>query len=211
MCVARVYIRTTIVAFVFFWLVVRWEPYEVRYMLPYLALICVAVPLALELILSRMVQIEQMQVVLAALAVLALIPTCLTARQMAAYHTGIATSQGDRPDGYYYYAGENIGAQYNLATAVQDAGYTTVGLHCGGDYYEYPLWYWLGGVTEIEHVLVENETAQYEDEAFQPDCILFLKEELPAEYDSQGYLSYHGSRYTVSVRYDDNHLLLVRE
>lgn len=211
---ASVYLGTTIAAFVLFWLVVRWEPYEVRYMLPYLALICAAVPLAMQEIVATLLpalHTRTTQGILVATAVGILIPTMILMRDVVDYHEEIVTQQGERPDGYYQWRRGELGPQYQLASAILDAGYSSVGLYCGGDDYEYPLWSLLGRDVQIEHVMVENETAQYEDTSYAPDAIIFLDRGLPAEYDSQGYLSYHDYRYVVAVTVDEGHLLLTRE
>lgn len=205
---AQVYLRTTAAAFVLFWFVVRWEKYEVRYMLPYLALFCVAVPLAMGLILSRLLQERQVHAVLVVLTVLLLVPILGSTRDMVDYHGMLAAEEPERPLGYYKYRVAEYEPQRDLCTAILDAGYTSVGVQCDGDYYEYPIWSWLGGNVRIEHVLVENETAQYEDKSFQPDCILYLGRDLPVEYAAQGRISYHEREYRVQMRYDDGHVLM---
>lgn len=208
---AHVYIGTTTIAFVLFWFVVRWEKYEVRYMVPYLALICVAIPLALQMVLSRLLGDRYLQPVLILLAAILLMPSLMIMREVTDYHTTIASEMGSRPEGYYKWRRAEYDPQLALCATIKDAGYTTVGLYCDGDYYEYPLYAQLGSDIEIRHVFVNNETAQYEDAGDQPDCILFLGCALPEEYDSQGYLVYHGTEYMVQTAYDDEHLLLVKE
>lgn len=77
----------------------------------------------------------------------------------------------------YFYNRQEIYSDYDeVCNIVISKGYKTVGLVLSGDSYEYPIWQRLNGSVElINHVMVVNESAQYEERDFIPECIISTK------------------------------------
>lgn len=156
--------------FIVFCMFVRWEPFVVRYMLPYLALMCPMIAVWIE---DMSCNAKHEGVKNFALPI-----SCWLGVTglvfLFFYHGEIAKEQDfARADGYFSNRRE-IEADYRQAEEViENAGYRNVGLIMYMDAYEYPIQYMLKyNVDRIEHIMVDNETAIYEDISFVPDCIL---------------------------------------
>lgn len=59
-------------------------------------------------------------------------------------------------------------------------------IYIGGDSYEYPLTQMIKGDRRIEHVMVENETAIYEDKTFIPDIVVLYESIDPDNLEING-------------------------
>ena len=168
---ARVYTVCVIVMFLCLCLFMRWNAYVSRYMLPYLAAMCPMIAFWCEDI-SRYAKSAVIRnsglLILGGLGILGLI-------SLFSYHGKIAASQGARPEGYFTNRyGKVLAEEYEkVCSAVMENGDKTVGLILGGDSYEYPIQYLLqDSVEKLQHIMVDNPTAQYEDAEFLPDGII---------------------------------------
>lgn len=166
----RLYTYVAFGLFIVFCMFVRWEPFVVRYMLPYLALMCPMIAVWIE---DMSCNAKHEGVKNFALPI-----SCWLGVTglvfLFFYHGEIAKEQDfARADGYFSNRRE-IEADYRQAEEViENAGYRNVGLIMYMDAYEYPIQYMLKyNVDWIEHIMVDNETAIYEDISFVPDCIL---------------------------------------
>lgn len=166
----RQYTYIVFALFIVFCTVVRWEPFVSRYMLPYLALLCIMASVQLQDI-SQNAKMEMWRI--------SCVPVvcCLCIVQLSllfSYHIDILLEQEvKRPTGYFR-SRRNIEISYTEACEyISLNGYEEIGLILGGDSYEYPIFYMLKNkVKRIEHILVTNESCKYEDMLYEPDCVL---------------------------------------
>lgn len=155
--------------FIVFCMFVRWEPFVARYMLPYLALLCPMISVWIEdMSCNAKHEVKNFTLPISCwIGVTGLV-------FLFSYHGEIAKEQDfARADGYFMNRRE-IELDYRKAEEViENAGCKNVGLIMHMDAYEYPIQYMLKyNVNRIEHIMVDNETAIYEDITFVPDCIL---------------------------------------
>ena len=177
--------------------VLRWEPFVSRYMLSYLALLCPVIGIQLQ---NRLAGIPRY-----ALAAAVILLCAVDLSYQGIYHWTIVTkSEADqRPEGYFVNRHVEYEPYAALCAAIDEGGYVSVGLTMGADDYEYPLWRMLPDeVMRIEHVGVTNQSADYADSSFRPDCIIWLGAEPDAPYE------YNGKIYEKWKEYGEGHYLL---
>ncbi len=175
-----------------FLLILRWEPFENRYEIPYFALCCIALPLIWKRMTdsSKGVLIRRLCMVLLAAGLVFYYVNEIW------YHAGIAIQlKGSEPEGYFYHGGYEDFAQ--VTDEIRSLGPESVGFKTMEDTWEYPLHHMLydAGVRTLKHVNVGNETAAYEDSGFIPDCIL------SNDY-SEETMECHGYKYEAAFRND---------
>lgn len=167
--------------------IIRWEPFMTRYMIPYLALLCPMAAVWLEDIClnAKNAVLRNFSVpVIWWLGITGIVT-------LVSYHATIVSEQNiSRPHGYFsnYYA--DYDQEYSQACELAEyAGANLIGLKLGEDDYEYPIRYMLKHSTrQIKHVMVDNVTGKYEDAEYVPDCIL-------SSSDLGAVVEYHGSMY----------------
>ena len=96
------------------------------------------------------------------------------------------------PRTYFYHVGNIRNIYETICDTVRDRGYRDIGLACGINSYEYPLWGLLQYDEQeykIKHVLVDGILKKYEDEYYKPDCIIMVdrSEEENFVYNSETY------------------------
>lgn len=153
---------------------IRWEPFVSRYMLPYLALMCPMAAIWAEDIEQNAKRGWVRGSSTGVICTLAVLELCM----LFSYHVKIAYRQHiSRPEGYFQ---NNSAVREEFITAcdeVKETGAKNIGLMTSGDSYEYTVWYMLKhNVNQIKHINVENDTIQYEDLDFVPDCIISRKD-----------------------------------
>ncbi|MBR1853990.1 MAG: glycosyltransferase family 39 protein [Lachnospiraceae bacterium] len=204
---SRSYSFIAISSFLLFLFLVRWEPFETRYEIPYLAMLCACISLVFQEV-SNGFAIDRSEgnkrkkrnrigVVIWGILILGFLN--LEVR----YHAEIAFREGgSRPEGYFFYGGY---AEYDSAAKeIRERGDKKLGLMLGEDSFEYQIWVLLDGeIQDIRHVNVSNETKIYEDINYVPDCIL-----IEGHRDS---LSCHGYDYTAVFQNDRFSLLQLNE
>lgn len=187
-------------AFIFFCVVLRWEPFVSRYMLSYLAVLCPAVSGQMEMLFDgRNDRNRRNEIRFTAIFYFLCISEFVG---LMYYHGKIASNQtGD--EGYFTNRWEIAESYQILADLVNDEGYRNVGLLMGGDSYEYPLLVMLNDYERIEHVNVENATGKYENQNFVPDIIIAVDYDLP-----EGMVICHDNVYKATEEIDENICLL---
>ena len=215
--VERQYFAIASISFLSFLAILRWEVFETRYEILYLALLCPAVVWAVRQPQDSMLADgpRKIRKVITGLVLAGMAGMCLFQTQMLFnYHENIAEIQNEeRPRGYYWWWWEEYDAQSALCAVIKEEAVQSIGLYCDGGYYEYPLWVQLRGTgVQIEHVLVDNTTAQYEDSSFLPDIILWTGSTLPERDDGRtDLLTCHGQDYAVDYAYDDTLIILKKQ
>lgn len=184
------YSVTVTAAFLLFCVILRWEPYVGRYMVPFMALLCPMVVLQIQRVLggfgTKFVKIRYG--VIAVLVCMCIVEII----NMYGFHSKMCTQYGagERPYGYF----TNRTTEYEVYTAMSgqilEAGYQDIGFYSGENHYEYPFWVLLAeNDATIKHVNVENDSAIYLDESFVPDCIIWLSAS-PVETFALGDVKY---------------------
>mgnify|MGYP005757108571 CR=1 FL=1 len=168
----KVYTYCTAALFFCLCIFMRWNPYVTRYMLPYLVLMCPMIAFWCEdmsLHAGTPVIRESVLYVVGWMGILGLIT-------MFSYHGQTAKDQHmSRPGGYFTNRyGAELGDEYRqVCDAAVENNDRYIGLILNGDAYEYPMQYLLQGkIEKMQHIMVDNPTAKYEDPQFDPDGII---------------------------------------
>ncbi|MFN3940537.1 MAG: hypothetical protein ACK4IY_08105, partial [Chitinophagales bacterium] len=84
---------------------------------------------------------------------------------------------------------------FDMSAIIQRTGMQNIGWIITGDTWEYPMWVLLRDIDNLhmEHILVQNASAQWEDSDFIPDGII-NKTIMP---DSVDRIYYHGNAYQL--------------
>lgn len=98
-------------------------------------------------------------------------------------------------DQYFFNQPESQRPFFDMSAIIQRTGMQNVGWVVTGDTWEYPMWVLLDDVKNLrmEHILVQNASAKWEDRDFIPDGII-NKTIAP---DSIGRIYYHGYAYQM--------------
>lgn len=181
-----VYSVTSIVSFLIFCVVLRWEPFVTRYMLSYLALLCPMVAIGLRKVCNR-----DLKMILTTI----LVVICYT--EMAglfSYHFDICRNQNYKEENirkYFQVRGDEW-EYFQLDEQLDAIGGGKLGLYLGMNIYEYPIWYACDGQYEIHNVNVTNQTARFSKENFIPEYIVVIGRngEDISNYQGQIYVEY---------------------
>lgn len=173
----RGYAIAAAVSFLAFCTVLRWEPFVGRYMISYLALLCPFISVILQLETGENKREPLRWGIVGTVCFLCVMELLGLFR----YHYKIFQEHArTRPYSYFAARWDEMAPYAALTDQIKSRGYENVGLYLHkADDFEYPFWAMLDGC-RLEHVLVDNETADYVDETFVPDCIIWFGE-LPEE------------------------------
>lgn len=194
-CIQKMYCVLSVVSFIASCMFIRWEAFVSRYMISYLALLCPVIVLCL----NQLCRVESLKAYSYSVIGIIIFVSLIETNLMVEFHmkTVEYAKNNDRGQVYFYICGQgNYGDYVDIAEFIQKQDYHNIGLLMGNDAFEYPLWQYLPKESyQLEHVGVKNETLQYEDISFVPDCI-FVRD---VEVDS---FDYHGIHY-VKVNPED--------
>ena len=154
--------------FLLFCCVVRWEPFVSRYMISYLALLCPMIAFELEDIGGGIWKYKQY------ICPLIFFMCCVELFGLGLYHANIIWNEkADRFAGYFH-NNRGLYTEYNeVCKYLSETGGEGLGLFMGGDSYVYPLLERLNNcMGEIRHVMVDNESAVYVKDNFEPEYII---------------------------------------
>lgn len=197
--IANGYLAASVISFCVFCAVLRWEPFVTRYMVSYLALLC---PMIASQIQHRTESKKGRPLrngIVGVVCFLCIMETI----SMTAFHYDqyVRWGRNTRPYGYFANIRGEAAYYVELTDAIKSQTYASVGLHLGGNDYEYPIWKMLDG-QRIEHINVQNESAIYAKQDFTPECIIWIGEfpEEPVTVNDQ--------IYTQIKDFGENHYLL---
>jgi len=175
-----IYSLSSIISFLVFCVLLRWEPYVTRYMVSYLALFCPVIASHLQgekhfCLPVSVSPLFRIRVVLYGIICF----FCITDLYgMINYHKNICIdyNAAKRPYGYFVNRTTDWEPYRELCDYIIQSGCREVGLYTNEDHYEYPFWAMLdSSVSRIDHILVSNASAVYSDSHFTPDCIIWLE------------------------------------
>lgn len=177
--------------FCLFCVIVRWELFVGRYMLPYFTLLCPIIAIQFQDI------YENSRHKFTGHAAVSIIYFCcvIDLFAMTWYHGGIM--KGGWQDEYYV---NNIYVANEYREIIGDIGnsdFKNIGLKLGSNAYEYPIWNIDKDNLYFAHINVENETAKYYEEDFIPDCII-------STYAPEDKVEYNGKQYILMEKSRDN-------
>lgn len=167
----RGYAVAAMLSFLAFCTVLRWEPFVGRYMISYLALLCPMISMVLQMETGQKRREPVRWGIVGTVSFLCVMELLNLSR----YHYKIFQEHArTRPYSYFTSRWDEMASYAALTDQIKSQGYENVGLYLHkADDFEYPFWAMLDGC-RIEHVLVENETEGYADEAFVPDCVIWF-------------------------------------
>lgn len=177
--------------FCLFCVIVRWELFVGRYMLPYFTLLCPIIAIQFQDI------YENSRHKFTGHATVSIIYFCcvIDLFAMTWYHGGIM--KGGWQDEYYV---NNIYVANEYREIIGDicnSDFKNIGLKLGSNAYEYPIWNIDKDNLYFAHINVENETAKYYEEDFIPDCII-------STYAPDDKVEYNGKQYILMEKSRDN-------
>lgn len=158
-------------SYIVFCTVLRWEHFISRYLLTYFALLCPLVAIQLQDVYSVMKNINIKRVVLVGFSLICAVNYYLVIENAYEIETK------EYPDSYFYHIGGMRDDYIDICENIIEQQYKEIGIICGSDSYEYPLWGILNSQRDdfvIRHVGVESVLSQYEDTTFSPECIFAL-------------------------------------
>lgn len=180
--------------FIFFCGIVRWEPYVSRYMLSYLALLCPMIGYQMQ---EHWAGVKDTAIVyfLGIMSLLSLI----------SFHKEMIPEVGSEREAGYFVKAEGMYPEYAwVFSQIRERGYETIGIKLSSSNFEYPMWQLSGNsILRIENVLVENESAKYEDNAYIPDCIIMDAHRALEE------VVVHGQEYNIAEEFRENDRIVV--
>jgi hypothetical protein len=165
---ARLYTACLVTGFLLFCLVLKWQPWHSRLLLPLLVL---AMPLSI-VVLSHYLNQRILFVIAILFVILALSPVFENTSRPVLGKDSIFIK--DRPS-QYFKSQPGLERPYRKVIEKLPDGCTKVGLMLRMDSWEYPLWV-LGKNSNrnfsLEHVNVENDSGRYSVEDFMPCAII---------------------------------------
>lgn len=193
------YVISAAAAFVLLCCVVRWEPFVSRYMLPYLAMLCPAIAYAVKDFRDYFGR----EKIASWPEAIILFMCCVDLIGLTDFHRQISYSgKEDRLRGYFYHQNDLYDDYKEVCGLLSDKT-GNIGLILGGDTYEYPLWQQLkDSDVQLRHIMVQNESAQYEEADFNPEWII-------SSFVFEKGLEYHGEKYDLQEECKDNSYLWI--
>lgn len=167
------YIFSSFFSYILFLFILRWEPFETRYQISFLALLCPAICKILKETVCKNQTIH-----ISIISIISFI--CLsTLLNLSIFHASEWHSKASsRPQGYFGY--NQIYDNWKEVTDLINAsGYSTLGMYSGNAYYSYPIWRMCDNINRIETIIpYANDSSKYIDRSFHPDAILWFGSDL---------------------------------
>ena len=179
--------KIALISFIAFLFILRWERFESRYVLPYLALLCVFVSKKLyEINISNLFEkIIYLGIILSVCWFMAYFPRLYGERGVF-----------KRPDGYFAENPTVKDEWLNLSEYINNNGIKSASIASSNAYYTYPIF----AMCDLEHVecFVDEVSNKY-----KPDAVVYIGE-------CDEIINYHGYTYKLDYISNDYHVL-VRE
>lgn len=188
----RGYYGAAFFSLIMFLAILRWEKFESRYYIGFLAVLCPGITFSLQKIFDNKRKFN-------IISDLVIVGTLFYMIPMIRYHVKYVDL--GRPNGYFVYNQYLIKPFIEADQVIKDYDYKDIGFYIGNDTYEYPLIYLLKNhINRFEHVGVTNSSNKYTDEEFSPECIICY------QVDANDSFSFNGSTYIpLEIFSTDNH------
>lgn len=192
----------SIICFFVFCAVLRWEPFVSRYMISYLALLCIVVCIQLQDIEYKNQRLSS--------AIIGVTCFCslIDLYGLYKYNKSVCemTNSVSREEGYFFARDPELDDYRYVAEYIRNNNYKNIGFFCSENHYEYPLIKMLeGDIEQFEHIGVNNETSKYSDPNYIPDCIFVVGQYIEESYiynDIEYHIAYdfgEGWKYILSI------------
>ncbi len=183
----------TLLSFLVFLVVLRWEPYISRYMICYFAILFPVIAYGLQMLCEKTNRTV-------AFVLVSLIAFCyiseysLTITEVMKNYNRYDT----REECYFTLNHDYYSIYKDVAEYIKLNGYKSVGILSAEDYYDYPLYKLIeDDIEDYKHVAIKigdykfNDSYKYEDSIYTPDVIFVVAnnvgEDLKFEYNSHMY------------------------
>ena len=175
-------------SFLFFCIILRWEPFVTRYMLSYLALLCPVVA-----VWGGKIKKKHQAILIVGIVTFICLAEII---DLSDFHGGIACRQKEESYSYFVSMPHWKNDYELLEETIADLEPKSVGLYISMGIYEYPMWNIIGKDVKVENILVENNTSKYAEEDFVPEVIIAMNK------DENKILNYKGKEYNCYQRTD---------
>lgn len=192
----------SIFCFILFCAVLRWEPFVSRYMISYLALLCIVVCIQIQDIECKSQRFSS------AIIGIACFCSLIDLYGLYKYNKSVCqmTNSVSREEGYFFAYDSELDAYRYATQYIRNNNYKNIGFFCSDNYYEYPLIKMLeNDIERFEHIGVNNETSKYSDLSYIPDCIFVVGQYIEDSYiynDIEYHIAYdfgEGWKYILST------------
>lgn len=192
------YLICSFLSFMGLMAVLRWERFETRYEIGFLALLCPYIAYLLYRVFQNRQGLKNGVIAIVAAACV------LSCADQAYFHADVARKQDGQLAGYFTNNAPQCSTYRELIDEINAKNYKTVGLYITRGQYSYPFWPMCPGVERIEDVAGGgyNETQKYDDLSFVPDCIVWI-----ADLPESGEFEWHGVTYQKSYEINQCYLL----
>lgn len=187
----------SILGFVIFCMIFKWQPWGTRIMLPYLAMLCITVCVQLQSIEENCKRRDLIYMVIGIIYFCSFIEL----NHIIHYHKTVYDNSNsvDKTASYFIDRTEEYEDYVFAANYIIEHGYKNIGFFCGEDNYEYPLIKMLEeDIERFEHVVTSGELLKYEDIDYIPDCIFASGKNIPDAF------IYHNVEYQIEYDYGGN-------
>ena len=184
--------KASLISFIAFLFILRWERYESRYILAYFSLICIFVSKKLyEVNISGLFEkIIYLGIILSICWFILYFPKRYSSPNVFV-----------RPDGYFA-LNSNIKDEWlDLTTYINNSDIKTVSIASLDAYYTYPIFV-LCDLDRIE-MIANNKTAIYDDLDYVPDALVIIGTNIDNWY------SYHNHNYVLSYENDTCYIFIL--
>lgn len=193
------YLICSFVSFLSLMAVLRWERFETRYEIGFLALLCPYIAYILKKAFGSRQSLKN-----GIIGIIAFVCIISSVEQIY-YHSTVIHSQTNTLSGYFTANKSAYNKYKKLIDEINAKGYKNVGLYIIRGQYSYPFWTMCGNVEKIEDVDGTgkgNESLKYDDKSFVPDCIVWV-----ADLPEGEKFVWHGKEYVKSFTADDCYIL----
>lgn len=158
------------ITFLVFCALVRWEPFVSRYMLSYLSALCPMIAWQVQEI------SEKCKAQFIRTSIVPIICFCIITEgfSLIRYHQEIWNEEASvRPYAYFYHNKSLKEDYFEVIEWIKNSDCQKVGLCVSSNQFLWPIWSMLEEKdVQMQYVLVNNSSSQYENFDFTPDCII---------------------------------------
>lgn len=158
------YCIISILSFIIFISIMRFQVWETRYEISFLALLCPAI----SLLLNQGLKEKYQKYLIGAICSIALISMI----NQFGYHVKFIEQLPSKSEEYFRSNDGRYNFYYEICNIINDGHYKNIGLDVSEDTYEYPLQVMIKEKVNIKHVNVQNSSNIYYDDSYIPDVVI---------------------------------------
>ena len=195
------YCIISILSFIIFISIMRFQVWGTRYEISFLALLCPTISLLLNLGLKEKYQ----KYLIGAICSIALISMI----NQFEYHIKYMEELPSKSEEYFRSNDGRYNFYYEICNTINDGHYKNIGLDVSEDTYEYPLKVMIKEKVNIKHINVQNESNLYYDDSYVPDVVIsnILNENGTSDFEK----IYNNKKYTKIYSIDKYNIYKLNE